>query len=223
MQRFYVMLLLLCTACVVGLNAETLFAKSKKISHQKKSSAAHDVLLQALLDLNSSALTKIESTKTVESSLIGKKTDYAGNIFLSQGKFRWDTIAPEKSSIIFDGKIVWVVDGQYITKTVVTKNLKSQTLQNILLNPKSLNKKFTVKQTEAAGMFNFSLIPLGKDIDAKDIVLKLDAATKEIKQLSFSESDTKTLIVFHKIEKLPKADSKLFTYKIKPGDQVTEM
>lgn len=181
-------------------------------------------LLQTLSALTNAPMTRIESTKTVESSLIGKKTNYTGEILLSRGKFRWNTFSPEKSTLLFDGKTLWVIQDQFVTRTKLSSNAKSQTLIAILFDPKSLKKKFELKETKNnSEEISFALKAKAKDVTVTNIQIVLDATTKELKKLSYSENDTQTVIEFHKVEKIQKADTKQFVFKPKPGDQVTEM
>ena len=224
MTRFHFCNFLICfllTSPVLAVKKNSAPSRSTKV---EKKATSEEIFIKSLLDLSKSPMTKIESTKTVESSLIGKKTNYTGDIFLSHGKFRWDTKTPEKSTLLFDGKTLWVIEDRFVTKTQVTKNMKSQTLQTILMDPKSLKQKFDLtEKKENSNEITFSLKPKTKDIAAKDIVLSIDVVSKDLKQLSYNDNDAKTTIQFHKIEKMKKIDKSYFTYKPKPGDQVTEM
>lgn len=224
MNRIHFNIILIC----ILLTPFSFAAKKKTANAQavktEKTLTSEQQLLKALSDLTQAPMTKIESTKTVESSLIGKKTNYTGDIFLSQGKFRWDTKTPEKSTLLFDGKILWVIEDRFVTKTQLKKNMKSQTLNIILMDPKSLKKKFDlIEKKDVVGEISFQLKPKAKDISVKDIVISMDSSSKALKQLSYNDNDAKTIILFHKIEKLNKAEKSYFTYKPKPGDQVTEM
>jgi len=186
--------------------------------------SSQDQLIKTLVSLTSSPMTKITSTKIVESSLVGKKTNYTGEIFLSQGKFRWDTKTPEISTLLFDGKALWVIENQFITKTKLSKDAKSQTLTTILFNPKSLKKKFDLEEKSSTeNAIVISLKPKAKDITVSDIVVTYNSVTKDLEQLSYSENDNKTTIEFHKIEKMKKANASYFKYKAKPGDKITEL
>lgn len=197
--------------------------KSAK-TNQEAAPSNETQLIKTLTSLTDAPMTKIGSTKIVESALIGKKTNYVGEILLSHGKFRWNTFSPEKSTLLFDGKTLWVIQDQFVTKQKLSKNMKSQTLKTILFDPKTLKKKFTLtERKEAPEVIAFSLKSKAKDVAVNNIVVTLDSNTKELKKLSYDENDSKTVIEFNSIEKLQKADSSQFTYKPKAGDQVTEM
>ncbi len=216
---------LIFTSLLIALSSH---AVQKKGSSQtppiKQSQSSEALLLKTLVDLTKAPMTKMVSTKSVESALIGKKTTYTGEIFLSQGKFRWDTKTPEKSTLLFDGKILWVIEDRFVTKTQLKKNLKSQTLTAILMSPKSLKKKFDlVEKTNSPSEIAFSLKPKAKDLSVNDIVITMDAASHSLKQISYNDYDVKTVIDFQNIEKLKKIEKSYFVYKPKPGDQVTEM
>lgn len=52
-------------------------------------------------------LIKLEVKKTVKSDLLAQDKIFDGQIFISQNLFRWDTENPDKSQLLFDGKIIW--------------------------------------------------------------------------------------------------------------------
>jgi outer membrane lipoprotein-sorting protein len=194
------------------------------ITNNSAESSREKQLIQSLASLTDSPMTKMNSIKTVESSLIGKKTKYSGEIYLSRGKFRWNTFTPEKSTLVFDGKNLWIVQDQFVTRTILSKDQKSQTLRSILLDPKSLKKKFDLKKkNETPTELSFHLIPKSKDLTVTNIQVTIDATNSDLKTLTYNDNDNQTVIEFDKIEKLKKADAKQFLFKPKPGDQVTEM
>ena len=97
-------------------------------------------------------LIKLEVKKTVKSDLLAQDKVFDGQIFISQNLFRWDTENPDKSQLLFDGKIIWSTQfppkefksSPNVAKRRLDKEGRKQLLVSTLLNQEPLTKNFKI-------------------------------------------------------------------------------
>ena len=169
--------------------------------------------------------------KTVHSDLLDKETLFEGKIYLSQGVFRWQGETPEKSVLIFDGKVIWNV--QYhsvdfpgpiqVARGEVNKKNKQQILLLTLLDPLRFKKSFEVKKLSLEGTKQvFELAPKSDSLSLKKIEVFVEK--KIIEKITYvDEVDNKTTLVFSNTDFDLKKDPKLFKYKPEKGAQVSPL
>ncbi|MBS1969012.1 MAG: outer membrane lipoprotein carrier protein LolA [Bdellovibrionales bacterium] len=204
-------------------------AKSK----EKKPASAVSVLKEVSKKYRNSKLVKIEADKKVTSELLGKTTNYEGEIYLSQGKFRWENETPEQTLLLFDGDTIWNV--QYppkdlggpvqVAKAKLDKNTKSQILISTLIGKEPIDKNFKViSEKSDKETLNVELQPLSGDLRVKGLTLDVDLKTKQIKKISYKDDvDNTTEIQLKKTEFISKENKDLFKYKIPKDAQVTNL
>jgi len=211
-----------------GSSLETL-AKSK----EKKPASAVLVLKEVSKKYRSSKLVKIETDKKVTSELLGKTTTYQGEIYLSQGKFRWENEKPDQTLLLFDGDTIWNVQyppkdlgGQVqVAKAKLDKNTKSQILISTLIGKEPIDKNFKIinEKTESEKL-SVELQPLSGDLRVKDLSMEVDLKSKQITKISYKDDvDNTTEIQLKKTEFISKENKDLFKYKIPKDAQVTNL
>lgn len=208
------------------------FAASGK-DKETKSTSAVTVLKEVSKKYRSSKIVKIVTEKKVTSELLGSTTIYKGEIYLSQGKFRWENVTPEKTLLLFDGEIIWTV--QYppedlggpvqVAKAKLDKNTKSQILISILIGEGSIEKNFKiVSETSDKQILIVELKPLSGDLLVKGLTLDVELKTKQIRKITYKDDvDNKIEIQLEKTEFISKDKKDLFKYKIPKDAQVTNL
>jgi outer membrane lipoprotein carrier protein len=205
------------------------YAKNK----ENKPASAVSILKEVSKKYRNSKLVKIEADKKVTSELLGKTTNYEGEIYLSQGKFRWENATPEQTLLLFDGDTIWNV--QYppkdlggpvqVAKAKLDKNTKSQILISTLIGKEPIDKNFKVisEKTDKETL-KVELQPLSGDLRVKGLTLDVDLKSKQIKKISYKDDvDNTTEIQLKKTEFISKENKDLFKYKIPKDAQVTNL
>ncbi len=186
----------------------------------ENSVAAPSPLDDVVARYRTSKLVSMDVVKTVKSKVLNKETKFAGKIYLSQSKFRWDTDTPEKTQIIFDGKTIWNVQHPsaelpgpvQVAKSKVDKNTKKQILLATLLGTSEVKKNFKVLKTETQKDEKvYFLEPKGGDLQVKDLVIRLNG--KKINSIMFKDDiGNQTEMSFKNVEFSKKQNAKLFNY-----------
>lgn len=182
--------------------------------------AASSSLDDVVSRYRNSKLVSMDVIKTVKSKVLSKETKFVGKIYLSQSKFRWDTETPEKTQIIFDGKIIWNVQHPsvelpgpvQVAKSKVDKNTKKQILLATLLGTSEVKKNFTVLKTETQKEEKvYFLETKASDLPVKDLTIRLNG--KKINSISFKDDiGNQTEMSFKNVEFSKKQNAKLFNY-----------
>lgn len=177
------------------------------------------------------SVTQLEVEKTTVFELLDKTTKSKGEIFLGKGKFRWNILTPEKSQIVFDGKMLWTSQEDsnggktQVTKSRVDGKAKDQILIKLLAGDGKLSTKFKIEKLEAKGDLKvFHLKALKEDPAIKAFVLTVDKSTKNLRTISYSDevgNRTEIEILNRKILKKP--DAKLFQFQLPKNAEVNEL
>lgn len=191
------------------------------------------LLDQSTAFLRDSGTKHLTVEKTVVYDLLDKTQKSAGDIYVGQGKFRWETTSPEKSRIVFDGKTLWTLQepppslggAAQITKSQLSGKAKDQVLVKLLAGRDKFSSKFTtLKSEEKDGLKVYALEPVKKDPTIKAFSLAIDPSDKTLHRISYTdEVGNKTAIEIQKIEKVKKADPGLFHMEIPKGAEVNEL
>lgn len=177
-------------------------------------------------------LVEMPVTKTIKSEVLGKESIFDGKIFLSAGKFRWDVDKPEKSSIIFDGKFLWNIqfpktdkETIQISQAKVDKRNKSQMLVGVLFGSGSINNQVKVISEKANGEFiDIDAVPLGTDVNVKNLKIKIDANKKIIVEISYLDDlENQTILKFNDSIFKKETMKSLFNYTPPKGAKVTKI
>lgn len=167
-------------------------------------------------------MTQVDIEKTVTSELLGKKTTYVGKVFLASGLIRWENETPEKTLVVYDGKYVWSV--QYasedfpgpptVGRAKLDKKNKQQLLLTNLLMGNDIDKLFSVDSTKKDEQFEYAIQPKDSELQIKNLLIKVDPSSKEIKTISYvDEVGNKTEIQFKNINFETKKKSTMFKYE----------
>ena len=174
-------------------------------------------------------------SKTSENKLLKKKKTATGKIVLKgHGLFRMDLDIPEKSSVILDGKKLWVVqypqdpDFDNTIRVLVSshpKKIQTPVLTTFLMGKGSLMDDFKiVKKSTNGSVAEIEMSPKKQTPDIKTLVIKLDQAKKEIVQITMKDNvDNATEFNFDKIKFNGDVADKTFEFKAPKGAEVNEM
>lgn len=177
------------------------------------------------------SVTQLEVEKTTVFELLDKTTKSKGDIFLGKGKFRWNVLSPEKSQIVYDGKILWTAQEDLgggktqVTKSRVDGKAKDQILVKLLAGDGKFSSKFKIEQVETKGELKvFHLKALKEDPAIKTFSLSVDKSGKKLRAISYVDevgNRTEIEILNHKTIKKP--DAKLFKFEIPKNSEVNEL
>lgn len=188
-------------------------------------------LSELFQQIRTSPFVVLKVEKKTKSELLGTETISPGTIYISSEKFRWDTEAPEKSRIIYDGQVVWTVQDPpkgvkvppQVTKMKLDKKNESQILLRSLFQ-ENFDKHFKVtKSYQENSKKVFKLAPLKKDSNLQDLEITLNSKS-ELSAIHYSdEVENKISVFINEMKLSKKPDLKLFQYKPPAGAQVTEI
>lgn len=167
--------------------------------------------------------------KTVVQETMGMENTSTGDFYFSKGKLRLDFTFPEKTTLVYDGKFVWLesrLDDSNIQVTKMRTNelKRSRSVLTALFEKNDVLRNFKlVKSAENAGSKNYFFEPKkkkgGDEIQLLQIVLK----DKELERVSYKDQLENT--VSFDFTELTKGKVPLtkFSYKIPKNAQVTEI
>lgn len=189
--------------------------------------------LVKLVDKYSAAkLVKMDVTKKVKSELLGKETNYSGEVFLAKEKFRLNTTTPDKAEIIFDGKVLLNIQyppaefggAAQVLKSKINKQNKSQILLSALFDKNTVKKNFQVMAEKSKGSDRLiSVKPLTGDLSVKQIELTV-SSDNILKELSYNDdAGNETSMIFSNVKFEKDMNPEIFKAKIPKDAQVTEL
>ncbi|MFN8791795.1 MAG: LolA family protein [Bdellovibrionales bacterium] len=188
-------------------------------------------LTELFQQIRTSPFVVLKVEKKTKSELLGTETVSPGTIYISSEKFRWDTDAPEKSRIIYDGETVWTVQDPpkgfkvppLVTKMKLDKKNDSQILLKSLFQ-ENFDKHFKViKSYQENSKKVFKLAPLKQDSNLQDLEISLNSKS-ELSAIHYKdEVENKISVFINEMKLSKKPDLKLFQYKPPAGAQVTEI
>lgn len=186
-------------------------------------------------------LGRIQKTKMVEfqvekkvvSELMAQEKSYQGRAFLSGPLFRFETKSPEKSLVVYDGKVLWVV--QYpdpelggpiqVLRGKVEGPQKDQMLLTELLAKGKLLQSFEISRTgESDGVISYEGLPKEKGMTLQKVMVQVKSKDKELKTLEYIDDvGNKTSLHIQQQKLLKDARPELFRYRLEKGAQVTDI
>lgn len=166
--------------------------------------------------------------KTVEQETLQSIMKSNGDFFFSKGKMRLDIKEPERTTLVYDGKIIWLeqrLDDEHIqvTKMKAVEMRRSNSLLAALFDKKDILKTFDLKSAKSAGaktLYKFE----AKDKKNSDVKL-LDIAIKDkdISSISYKDQlDNRVTLEFSDLVKGAVAKDK-FSYKPPKNAEVTNL
>lgn len=166
--------------------------------------------------------------KTVTQEVLGTETSSSGKFYFSGGKVRLQMEEPENTTLVFDGKVVWMesrldADTVQVTKIKSGNLKKSDSIWTTLFDRKNLAKAFTLKSAKKDGDARiYTFIPRNKKSTE---VRQLDIGVKdgELTRIAYKDDrENRVQFDFDNLTKKPgKAD--LFAYHPPKGATITEM
>ena len=166
--------------------------------------------------------------KTVTQEVIGTETSGDGVFYFSKGKLRLEMSEPENTTLVYDGKTIWMEtrldkDTVEVTKVKSRDLKKNDTLLAALFERKNILQSFKLISARVDGELNvYSFEPRDKkktEVRLLDIVLN----GKELSQVAYRDDrENKVTFVFTDLVREPVAAAK-FKYKPPKGANVTEI
>jgi outer membrane lipoprotein-sorting protein len=206
-------------------------AKKKAAKSAPKGSAAE--VNRVLADYRSAQAIKAKIKKTVVQEAMGSETKGEGDFYFSKGKLRMDMISPEKSVLVYDGKIVWFesriesLDGKgetiQVTKMKTGKLKKTDSLMATLFEEKDITKTFKfigTKDEKGVRLYDFKPIDKNKtEVQYLQIGLK----DKNVERVVYEDQvENKVSVVFSDLVK-GKVPPEKFHYVPPKNAEITDI
>lgn len=182
--------------------------------------------------LNGKKVSRLDVEKTVVSDLLNKTMISKGEIFLGDGKFRWETTEPEKSLIVFDGKTVWTMQTApaglegpaQVTKASLTAKSKDQILVKLLSGGK-ISSKFRLLGSEKNDEGTvLKMEPVKPDVTVKNFFLILGGKPERLQEIRYTDDvGNLTKIRILKNEAVKKPSASLFEFQVPKDAEVNEL
>ena len=172
---------------------------------------------------------KAKVKKTVVQETMGTENTSTGDFYFSKGKLRLDFTEPEKTTLVYDGKFVWLesrLDDKNIQVTKMRTNelKKSKSVLTALFEKKDILRNFKlVKSATTEGKKHFFFEPKKKKEDDEVQLLQIVLKNKELERISYKDQLENTVSFdFTELTK-GKVPAAKFSYKIPKNAQVTEI
>jgi len=168
-------------------------------------------------------------TKTVVQEAMGMENTSTGRFYFSKGKLRLDFTEPEKTSLVYDGKFVWLesrLDDSNIQVTKMRTNelKRSNSVLTALFEKKDILRNFKLlNSAEENGSKSYFFEPKKKKADDEILMLQIVLKNKELQRMSYKDQLENTVSFdFSELTK-GKVPASKFSYKIPKNAQVTEI
>ncbi|HRO66364.1 MAG TPA: outer-membrane lipoprotein carrier protein LolA [Pseudobdellovibrionaceae bacterium] len=194
--------------------------------------AADDLknLDQATAFARSANVVRLEVEKSVVSELLGKETKSEGVVHVRKNRFRWEVDAPEKSTLVYDGTVLWIAayppkgfdEPVQVTKTKINRKSDDQVLFRLLTGDLVPSKSFSLISRRAEnGVTSFLLKGKSDDSGVKDLTVRLKEGTLE--GISYRDDvENLTDLKIKKRENVKAPAKNLFKFEIPKGAEVNE-
>ena len=201
-----------------------------------KGASESDLKVIRNLDLKFQTATSISILldKTVVAGLLKQERKSTGHLYISKGKMRLEIEAPDKSTMVVDGKRVWVTSfppaefakaaPQVLKLKYETKKGRSQGVLSLLSEGKFL-KHFSVTGVDKGkNQTVYFLQPEQQSVEFKRAQALVSADGKTLQELRFwDEIDNETRFEFKKTDFNAKLKKELFNYTPPANADITEM
>jgi len=176
---------------------------------------------------------QMDVEKTVCVKLLDRIILSKGKIFIgSGGRFRWDTLQPDKNMVLIAGNQIWMVDypqeeaeSVRVLKARNLKKTKPHALIAFLLGQGRLSDNYHVAEGEDKdGRLKLDLKPKKADDQVKTVTITLSKDSKEIDSISFVDNlDSTTELVFTNIVFNKPLKEAVFKFSPPKGAVVTDI
>jgi outer membrane lipoprotein carrier protein len=165
-------------------------------------------------------------TQTVEAATLGQPLQSTGLVFFKRpGRMRWEFVAPEKQTIVADGKTLWVYqpESHQVLKAPFRAAFQSATPLSFLLGVGELARDFDATLVAAKpDAIRLKLVPKHEHEIG---VLVLDVSPKTYDILAAEVTDplgNVTRLKFSNMKRDVGLDDAKFTFRAPPGTDVVE-
>lgn len=172
---------------------------------------------------------KAKVKKTVVQETMGTENTSSGDFFFSKGKLRLEIKEPDQTTLVYDGRFVWLesrLDEATVQVTKLrTNELKhSKSVLTALFEKKDVLRNFKlVKSAEVEGLKNYFFEPKKKKAEDEIQLLQVVLKGKELARISYKDQLENT--VSFDFSDLSKGVVPVEKFKYKPpkNAQVTEI
>jgi outer membrane lipoprotein-sorting protein len=174
----------------------------------------------------------LDVKKTVKSEVLEKENVYRGIIRFSKGKINCANEEPEKSTMIYDGEVLWTI--QYppkefnsppqIVKTNLKKSKNTPLVLNSIFGSKPLKSYFEIIPDKVDGnLKNYILKDKKQSLGIKEILIAVDVKEEKIISLAYKDDvDNSTRLEFKSTRFNEKIKGSTFSYKPPKNSVITE-
>lgn len=165
-------------------------------------------------------------TKTVEQEMLGEKKVSKGEFYFSKGKMRLEIVEPESSTLVYDGKIIWV-ESRFDENTIEVSKIQSRELKKTdsllaaLFDKKNILKTFkSLDMKENNGIKTFAFEP--KDKKKTEVQhLELAIEDKNLLRVTYKDNIENTVTLEFKNFKEGSISKNKFSYKPPKGANIS--
>ena len=166
-------------------------------------------------------------TQAVEAATLGKTLESSGQVlFKRPGRMRWEFLAPEKQTIVADGKTLWVhqPDHHQVLKTPFRAAFQSATPVSFLFGVGELAKEFnpSLLPSPSPDVVRLKLVPK-QEQEIGVLALDVDAKTYDIVAAEVTDPlGNVTRLNFSNLKRDVGLTDSQFAFTAPPGTDVVE-
>jgi outer membrane lipoprotein carrier protein len=168
-----------------------------------------------------------EFTQTVEAATLGQPLKSSGVVFYKRpGRMRWEFSAPDKQTIVADGKMLWVYQPEHhqVLKAPFRAAFQSATPVSFLFGVGELAGDFNPSLVggETGDVIRLKLVPK-EEHEIGVLVLDVNRATYDILAAEVTDPlGNVTRLKFSNMKRDVGLDDAKFTFRAPPGTDVVE-
>ncbi len=132
--------------------------------------------------------------KTVSSEWMGSQDPSQGDFYFSKGKLRLDFTQPEKSTLVYDGKYVWLesrLDEKTVNVTKLRANdlKRSKSVLTALFEKKNVLNGFKfLRKTSEGGAATYAFEPKDKIKESELLQLSVTLKARDLSRISYKDT-----------------------------------
>ncbi len=167
--------------------------------------------------------------KTVSQETMDLQKKSEGKFFFSKGKLRLDFTQPDKTSLIYDGKTVWLetqLDEKTVQVTKIRRNelARSSSVVSALFENKNILRTFKLeKSSSTKGRRTYVFVPKKKKSDDEIQFLEVVLNKKELERIKYKDQIGNTVVFDFKNLTRGKVPATKFSYTPPKNAEVTEI
>lgn len=172
---------------------------------------------------------KAKVKKSVSNAILGPQGESKGDFYFRKGKLRLEFTEPDKTTLVYDGRFVWMESALdpksvQVTKIRTVDLRRSKSVLTALFERQDVLRGFKLARTSGAkDAPTYHFVPKSKnpqdDIQALDITL----AKKELKRVAYTDGMENEVTFEFSDVKTGEVGSDKFSYKPPKGAAVTEI